>query len=376
MNTKSFVTSDQVNLNYLEAGSGAPLVMLPGWSQTAEQWKLQIETLSANYRCLALDMRGHGASAKPEQSECRDGRGHLHRYPHNFCRRINCTCAGASNDAMIGNKIGRIGGARSSPKKETIAQTGDSIMRTLKIILLAAILATAAVAYTAQIPLDDTRLTIHTMVREDIFAGFLQNDLERLTRAEKNIEVLLGTRPKERPELLAWKGGAMLYRAVSAFEKNQRVEYEQKYKQAIALFAQAQQLAPSRDGVAAVTGGSYVVFGDRLPKEHRAAAWEAAYNAFQHLWKQQGSVIDKLPVHLRGEVLGGLAQAAMRTGRTKEASEMLDKILVVLPGTPYEPIAKQWKANPTAATNSSITCLSCHEPGRLQDRLATLNKPK
>ena len=62
MNTKSFVTSDQVKLNYLEAGSGAPLVMLPGWSQTAEQYKLQIEELSANYRCLALDMRGHGAS--------------------------------------------------------------------------------------------------------------------------------------------------------------------------------------------------------------------------------------------------------------------------------------------------------------------------
>ena len=66
MNTKSFVTSDQVKLNYLEAGSGAPLVMIPGWSQTAEQYKWQIEGLSANYRCLALDMRGHGASDKPE----------------------------------------------------------------------------------------------------------------------------------------------------------------------------------------------------------------------------------------------------------------------------------------------------------------------
>ncbi|NOT60450.1 MAG: alpha/beta hydrolase [Acidobacteria bacterium] len=54
MNTESFLTSDQVNLNYLEAGSGAPLVMLPGWSQTAEQYKLQIEGLKASYRCLAF----------------------------------------------------------------------------------------------------------------------------------------------------------------------------------------------------------------------------------------------------------------------------------------------------------------------------------
>ena len=256
-------------------------------------------------------------------------------------------------------------------------------MRTLKIVVLAAMLATAAVAYTSDIPLpdiplNDTRLTIHTLVREDIFAGFLANDLERLSRAEKNIDVLLEKRPKEKPELLAWKAGAMLNRAVLAYEKKQPAEFEQKYKQSLALFAEAQQLAPGRDGVAAVTGGSYVVFADRLPKEHRAAAWEAAYQSFQVLWAQQGPIIDKLPVHLRGEVLGGLAQAAIRTGRSKEANEYLDKILIVLPNTPYEPIAKQWKANPKAAENSSITCMSCHEPGRLEDRLTKLNgdKPK
>src|SRR3954451_22260505 len=66
MNNHSFTTSDQVRLNYLEAGSGAPLVMIPGWSQTAEQYKFQIQELSAHYRCFALDMRGHGASDKPE----------------------------------------------------------------------------------------------------------------------------------------------------------------------------------------------------------------------------------------------------------------------------------------------------------------------
>lgn len=249
-------------------------------------------------------------------------------------------------------------------------------MRTIKAVVLAAFLATVAVAYTSDIPLSDTRLTIHTLVREDIFAGFLANDLERLGRGEKNIEFLLEKRPKEKPELLAWKAGAMLNRAVLAYEKKQPAEFEQKYKQALALFAEAQQLAPGRDGVAAVTGGSYVVFADRLPKEHRAAAWEAAYQSFQHLWKQQGQFIDKLPVHLRGEVLGGLTQSALRTGRTKEANEYLDRILAVLPGTPYEPIARKWKENPKAAETSSITCISCHEAGRLEDRLRKLNDTK
>lgn len=249
-------------------------------------------------------------------------------------------------------------------------------MRTLKIFLLTIILATIAVAYSSDIPLDDTRLTIHTLVREDIFAGWLQNDLERFSRGEKNIELLLEKRPKARAELLAWKGGALLYRSVLALEKNQRAEFEQKYKQTLAIFDEAKQLGPESDGVGAVTGGSLGLFADRLPKEYRAAAWERAYNAYQILWKRQGAGIDKFPAHFRGEVLGGMTQSAMRTGRTKEANEFLDKMLVMLAGTPYEPTAKQWKANPKAAENSSLLCMNCHEPGRLEASLTRLNKAK
>ncbi len=249
-------------------------------------------------------------------------------------------------------------------------------MRTLKIFLLIITLATIAVAYSSDIPLDDTRLTIHTLVREDVFAGFLQNDLERLTRGEKNIEMLLEKRPKAKAELLAWKAGALLYRSVVALEKNQPADFEQKYKQTLALFAEAKQLGPNNGGVAAVTGGSFGLFADRLPKEHRAAAWETAYNAYQVLWKQQGAGIDKFPVHFRGEVLGGVTQSAMRTGRTQEANEYLDKMLVMLAGTPYEPTAKQWKANPKAAENSNLLCMNCHEPGRLEDTLTRLNQAK
>jgi non-heme chloroperoxidase len=61
----TITTSDGVTLRYLEAGSGAPLVMVPGWSQTAAQFKHQLEGLGDRYRVMALDMRGHGESEKP-----------------------------------------------------------------------------------------------------------------------------------------------------------------------------------------------------------------------------------------------------------------------------------------------------------------------
>jgi non-heme chloroperoxidase len=58
-------TSDGVSLYYLEAGSGQPILMIPGWSQSAEQFRHQLEGLSDRYRVIALDLRGHGESDKP-----------------------------------------------------------------------------------------------------------------------------------------------------------------------------------------------------------------------------------------------------------------------------------------------------------------------
>jgi hypothetical protein len=240
-------------------------------------------------------------------------------------------------------------------------------------ILLFFIVSAAMAAQSPQPPLSDTRLTIHTLLREDIFAGFLADDMERFARGEKNIQLLLEQRPADKADLIAWKGGATLYRAVRALENNKKEEFEKGYRQAQELFAQARQLQPQGGGATAVSGGSYAVFADRLPKEYRAAAWTEAYDAYRLLWKLQSGVVDKLPVHLRGELLGGLAQSALRTGHPEEAAQYVDKILATMQGTPYESVAKKWKANPATTASIAITCLNCHEGGRLNARLSTLN---
>jgi hypothetical protein len=249
-------------------------------------------------------------------------------------------------------------------------------MRRLSKILLVALFVTVAMAQSPEPPLSDTRLTIHTLIREDIFAGFLTDDMERLARGEKNLQTLLEKRPAAKSSLLAWKAGIATYRAVRAHEANRNDEFQREYREAMDLFSQARNLGPNDPGVAAVTGGVYAVFADRLPKEHREAAWSTAYDSYQALWKAQGPVVDQLPVHLRGELLGGLAMSALRTGRTEEAMRHLDKILAALAGTPYEPVAKKWKENPKASADTSITCMTCHDQGRLAARLNSLNGAK
>ncbi len=249
-------------------------------------------------------------------------------------------------------------------------------MYAIKKSLLLVVLVTAAFAQSPQPPLSDTRLSVNTLLREDLFSGFLAEDMEHFSRGEKNIKLLLEQRSDAKPVLLAWSALANLYRAVRANEGNRPDEFQRYYKQALDLFSEANKLGPNDGGVAAITGGSYVVLADRLPKEYRAAGWAQAYDNYKLLWKYQGSAVDKLPLHLRGELLAGLAQSSQRTGHREETAEYVDKILAVLANTPYESVAKRWKANPEAAANATITCLSCHDAGRLGARLTALNSSK
>ncbi|MBS1808090.1 MAG: hypothetical protein JST84_07865 [Acidobacteria bacterium] len=243
-----------------------------------------------------------------------------------------------------------------------------------RVVFVATLFVVVAIAQSSEPPIDDARLSIHTLVREDIFAGFLANDLQRLARGEKNVDALLEKRPAAKAELLAWKAGALVYRAVVAYENKRQEEFQQKYQQALDLFAEAMKTSPKNGGMHAVTGGVLVVFADRLPQEKRAAAWNQAYDSFQALWKSQEAGVKNFPVHIRGELLAGLAQSAQRTGRTEELALYLDKIIELMPNTPYAPIAQQWKKNPASAANSTMACLTCHEQGRLSARLASINK--
>jgi hypothetical protein len=225
-------------------------------------------------------------------------------------------------------------------------------------------------------PLADTRLTVHTLLREDIFAGFLQNDLTRLARAEKNIDLLLASRPAERASVLAWQGGTALTRAVVAHEGGKADEFRRQYQRALDLFAEAGRLGPDVVGVFAITGGTQVTLADRLPAAERAAGWEQAYSSYQQLWKMQGAVIEKLPLHHKGEVLAGLAQSAQRTGRTAEVDAQIERIVRLLPGTPYATRAQQWKDDPSTRVQAKLTCQTCHAPGTLAARVAEVSKAK
>lgn len=67
------VCGDGALIRHVEAGAGDPVVLLPGWSQSADSFAAQLTSLAGSWRVVAVDHRGHGRSSTPPTGY------HLHR---------------------------------------------------------------------------------------------------------------------------------------------------------------------------------------------------------------------------------------------------------------------------------------------------------
>ncbi|MGY8916253.1 MAG: alpha/beta fold hydrolase, partial [Flavobacteriales bacterium] len=64
----SKIQVNTIELDYEEYGNGKVLLLLHGLGSTKKDWDAQVPFFSKNYRVIALDLRGHGASTKPEDA--------------------------------------------------------------------------------------------------------------------------------------------------------------------------------------------------------------------------------------------------------------------------------------------------------------------
>ena len=54
-----------IDLNYEIIGQGPPLLFIHGLGSSGQDWEQQVAFFSKNYNVIIVDVRGHGASAKP-----------------------------------------------------------------------------------------------------------------------------------------------------------------------------------------------------------------------------------------------------------------------------------------------------------------------
>jgi hypothetical protein len=216
-------------------------------------------------------------------------------------------------------------------------------------------------------------LTVSTWVREDIFKGLMVNDSAGLDVGMDKLEAILAKNPRS-GDALAWRAGGLVYRAVRAFEGGDRAQFDALYARAKADFAKAREVGTPQEmgAVLAVHGGVFAVLADRVPVELRNDAWTRVRDNYGDLRTFQKAFFDKMPVHFRGEVLSGLAQAEQRL--TGTSGSALAELLKTMPDTVYATRAAKWQEKPEIAARTSITCLGCHEAGRLDAVVARQKK--
>ena len=53
-----------IRMHYVEAGEGSPVILLHGFPETWFCWRHQIPALAQQYRVIAPDLRGYGATER------------------------------------------------------------------------------------------------------------------------------------------------------------------------------------------------------------------------------------------------------------------------------------------------------------------------
>lgn len=206
---------------------------------------------------------------------------------------------------------------------------------------------------------------IHTWVREDLFAGFVDDDFARYELGEKKVLEYLAETPG-RPEAMAWMVGGKLYRASRAFRDGKPAEGDALVREATEWMETAAANAPDNVGVHATLGGSVVQLANKLPEKYYAPLMQRARVHFAKLYSVQGRALPQLPLHIKGELLAGVAETEFRVGDRARANEALNEIIKEMPDTAYAKSAAAWLEAPEKVTrDTKLVCQSCHEPGRL-----------
>src|SRR5216684_4487556 len=85
-------------LHYLEAGKGAPVVLLHGLGGDGSRWRPNIEPLARDFHVFALDQIGFGESDKPLANY---HTGMLAEFLVDFLKAVN-----APKASLVGNSMG------------------------------------------------------------------------------------------------------------------------------------------------------------------------------------------------------------------------------------------------------------------------------
>ena len=97
-----FQLEKNLNLYYEDKGEGVPILFVHGWTSNNWMWFNQVDYFAERYRVITIDLKGHGASDKPEAEYLmKDFALELDRFVSNVIGKEKFVLVGHSMGGMI-----------------------------------------------------------------------------------------------------------------------------------------------------------------------------------------------------------------------------------------------------------------------------------
>jgi tetratricopeptide (TPR) repeat protein len=195
------------------------------------------------------------------------------------------------------------------------------------------------------------------LVRDDFFAGLLEQDSAALDRAMKLCEDTLARDPNH-AEAMVWHGGGLIMRAGNAFRAGDRATGGRLWTQGLAEMDRAVELEPDNVGTRIPRGSVLLAVAQYAPPQVRTVLLEKAVGDYEHTLKLQKHEFDRLSRHARSQLLYGLADGWQRRGDQARARAYYQRLSSVAGDSAYGKRARAYLAGDTAPRK--MQCGGCH----------------
>jgi len=196
-------------------------------------------------------------------------------------------------------------------------------------------------------------------IRGDLFAGMAGN-AEAFDRAMKACESALARDPKNATALV-WHASGTYFQAGAAFRAGDAVRGNELRDQARKEMDEGVALRPNSVDVLIPRATVLQAQAQHIPDANAARlVWQRSNDDFEKILQLQRDEFAKLPIHSRGELLGGLAESYAGLGDSTKARAYLTRLTKELPDTPYAQKAAALLAADSLPRTLGVTCLGCH----------------
>ena len=195
------------------------------------------------------------------------------------------------------------------------------------------------------------------LVRDDFFAGLLQQDEAALDRGMKFCEDTLARDPNH-SEAMVWHGGGLIIKAGNAFRARDSAKGMELWARGMTEMDRAVELAPENIGTLIPRGAVLLAAAPFVPEPQRASLLDKGLGDYEKVLALQAAEFDSLSRHAKSQLLYGLADGWQRRGDMTRARGYYQRLDGAAGDSAYGQRARAWLAGDTRPRQ--MACGGCH----------------